>query len=476
MEESYTYSTLWVLSCEQPNIRPRLGLCFRLSKSLTLLLLLMAGDIETCRGPTPELFSDIKKFARSRGLKIFHQNVRGLSGFGKIEQLRLLLTKTNKDIQFLGITETHLNNGILDEELQISGYRFERKDREKGPCGGTAVYIRDDIQWQRRKDLEVNGVECLWIELFIKNSRSVLLGVIYRPPDTSKYLNKDFDAKCEDMLNIILSEDKEVIMTGDLNCNYKKRTENKALKEIIKMNGLDQVIKESTRVTQDTSTLIDVVLTTHSTRISKSIVSNIGISDHEITGIIRRMHCMKFKPRKVTYRDYSHYDIEAMKSDLNKVQWEDVLKIQETNAAWNLFKEYLSTTIEKYAPLKQRTVRGRDCPWLNQKLKIEIRERDYLLAKSKKSGKENDWSAYRRKRNAVTKMLRTSIAKYNQNLLSENAYNPKRFWKEIKKCFPSKKSTNSKSSSVFYENGVKITDKKDLITFQQALLRIRKTY
>ena len=310
--------------------------------------------------------------------------------------------------------------------------------------------------------MEVNGIECLWIELLMKRSRSILLGIIYRPPDTSKYLDKDFEAKCEDMLNMVLSEDKEVIMTGDLNCNYKKKADNKTLKEIVKMNGFEQVIKESTRVTQDTSTLIDVVLTTHSTRILKSIVANIGISDHELTGVIRRMHCVKYKPRKITYRDYSHYHTEALKSELNKVPWENVVKIQETNIAWNLFKEYLSTIIEKFAPLKERTVRGRDCPWLNQKLKKEIRERDFLLAKCKKSGSENDWSAYRRNRNAVTKMLRSNIAKYSQNLLNENAENPKRFWKQIKKCFPSKKSTNSQSSSVFCENGVKITDQKEI--------------
>ena len=150
------------------------------------------------------------------------------------------------------------------------------------------------------------------------------------------------------------------------------------------MNGFEQVLKESTRVTQDTSTLIDVVLTTHSTRILKSIVANIGISDHELTGVIRRMHCVKYKPWKITYRDYSHYDTEALKSELNKVPWENEVKIQETNTTWNLFKEYLSTTIEKFAPLKEWTVWGRDCPWLNQKLKKEIRERDFLLAKCKK--------------------------------------------------------------------------------------------
>ena len=77
------------------------------------------------------------------------------------------MEETHKEIEILGVTETHLNNNISDEELLISGYRVECKDRENGPCGGTAVYIRDDIQWQRRNDLEVNRIECLWIELLI---------------------------------------------------------------------------------------------------------------------------------------------------------------------------------------------------------------------------------------------------------------------------------------------------------------------
>ena len=80
------------------------------------------------------------------------------------------------------------------------------------------------------------------------------------------------------------------------------------------------------------------------------------ISEHELTGVIHRMHCVKYKSRKITYRDYSYYDTKALNSELNKVPWENVVKIQKTNTAWNLFKEYLSTTIEKFAPLKEQTV------------------------------------------------------------------------------------------------------------------------
>ena len=251
-------------------------------------------------------------------------------------------------------------------------------------------------------------------------------------------------------------------MAGDLNCNYNIKSDNKVLKDIIQLNGFNQVIRESTRVTQDTSTLMGVVLTNDVSKVLKTVVTNVSLSDHELTGVIRRMHCVTYKPRKVRYRYYSQCDMTALKSELRQVSWDALLNNYETNSAWKIFKEYLAAVIDNHAPLKERTVRGRDCPWLNHNLKKAMRERDFLLSKAKKSGTENDWSAYKRKSNLVTKMQRQNIIKYNQDLLNEHADKPKSFWKQIKKCFPSKKSENSQPPNVFTENGVQINEKKQI--------------
>ena len=161
------------------------------------------------------------------------------------------------------------------------------------------------LQSQRRYTLEVNGIECLWIELVIRKSKPLLLSIIYTPPNASRYLDSEFEAKFERMLKFVLAEEKEVIVAGDLNCNYMKRSDNKALKDMIKINGFIQVIKEGTRVAQDTSALLDVVLTNDASKVLKKIVTNLSLSDHELPGVIRRMHCVKYKPRKICYRDCS---------------------------------------------------------------------------------------------------------------------------------------------------------------------------
>ena len=45
--------------------------------------------------------------------------------------------------------------------------------------------------------------------------------------------------------------------------------------------------------------------------ISTSIVYANSFSDHDLVGVIRKMHVKKFVPRKVFVRDYSNYDKDA---------------------------------------------------------------------------------------------------------------------------------------------------------------------
>ena len=164
------------------------------------------------------IFEKLNDFLRNKGLKIFHQNVNGL--VSKIEKLRLMLQEANKNIQIYGITESHLHKNIQDPEVAISGYSFIRKDRAKGFGGGVGCYIREDSNWKRRSDLKKPSVETLWIEIFFQKSNSILLCIIYRPPDSSKHLDANFENNFEEMISLVIEENKETIVVGDLNCNY----------------------------------------------------------------------------------------------------------------------------------------------------------------------------------------------------------------------------------------------------------------
>ena len=118
----------------------------------------------------PDLYehsNSFKSFLKSKGIKIVHQNLNGL--LGKIDSLRLYLS--SQDI--------HMHDSITNTQLHIPGYTIERKDRMNGPNGGVVCHIRDDTEYIRRNDLELDGIEVIWIELKIPKLKSLLVSSLY---------------------------------------------------------------------------------------------------------------------------------------------------------------------------------------------------------------------------------------------------------------------------------------------------------
>ena len=68
------------------------------------------------------------------------------------------------------------------------------------------MFIKDNINYKRRRDLEKNMSECLWIEIFTKHSKSFLIGCFYRHPGTSNFLVKNCDELFCSHMNTIMNE------------------------------------------------------------------------------------------------------------------------------------------------------------------------------------------------------------------------------------------------------------------------------
>ena len=168
-----------------------------------------------------------------------------------------------------------------------------------------AMYIKESINWERRYDLENDGVEGIWIEVFVKNSKSFLLATCYRPPDGSNYLPSDFNDNLNVMLGDGVRESKEIIMLGDFNVNYLKKNEHMVFKDLFRRYGFQQIIKKATRTTYESSTLIDLIMTNHPGVISKHCVYPASISDHDMVGCVRKLNHIRYSPRTVFSRSYS---------------------------------------------------------------------------------------------------------------------------------------------------------------------------
>ena len=218
-----------------------------------MLLLLLCGDIKSQPGPTNN--SEFKTLISKKGIKFCHQNIRGL--YGKIDEVREILLSYNFDI--FSLSETSISEDFHNAFFDIRGYSFIRRDRKSGQGGGVGLYIRDGIDFARRPDLENDETDSLWVEIRLKNTKPFIFGTIYKPPDSSKHLSKNFNFFLSKTLQSIDSEKRESIIMGDMNVNYLIENDHEVIKDIFTDNGFKQILNAPTRVTDQTSSLIDLI-------------------------------------------------------------------------------------------------------------------------------------------------------------------------------------------------------------------------
>ena len=139
---------------------------------------MVCGDVEIQPGPQSVSRVEFQEFTSRKGMKIVHQNIRGLES--NFDMLQKFFESQDK-IDILTLSETHLTNNSYERCSKLQGYHFVYRNRECGKGGGVAMFFEENITYRRKVDLEGSLAECLWIEIYVKRSKSFLIGCFYRP-------------------------------------------------------------------------------------------------------------------------------------------------------------------------------------------------------------------------------------------------------------------------------------------------------
>ena len=106
-------------------------------------------------------------------------------------------------------------------------------------------------------------------------------------------------------------------------------------------------------------------------------------------------------------------------------------------------------------------MRGINHPWLTNKVKKLMNERDCVLKKARHTNKEIFWSEYKTLRNRVNNTIKMEKANFSRRLIRDNIDDSKSFWKAINNILPSKKKTKRPISTITYNNKV-MTEKSSI--------------
>ena len=373
-----------------------------------------------------------------KGLHFIHANVRSL--YNKMSEVRYLSRKTN--VAVLAITESWLDGSYTDDAVKIDGYSIQRRDRE-GHAGGICVYIRDDIAFNRRSDLENEELEDLWVEILLTHTKPIYLGVCYRNEKNNNLL------KCLDNTFSKIRPDCDSLVLGDFNiCILKNKTKLcKDYKSLLTYYNCKQLVHSPTRVTEKTSTLLDHIFTNNIEKISQSGVLPMGLSDHFLTYCTRksiRGHIGTHKT--ISIRSLKSYSITDFLTRLRNTNWTDVTRCNDVNIAWLRFKEIFTNILNEVAPIKKVRINTRTEPWMSSEILKLISKRDKALNLANKY-KSNTFlrEEFNELRNKVQREIKKAKSNFFKDKIEENKNNPKKLWKQFKSLgYSSKSKVNSK--------------------------------
>ena len=261
-------------------------------------------------------------------------------------------------------------------------------------------------------------MECLFVEISKSRSTPFLVGNWYRPPS----FPPDHFGEFGKIIAKIDAENKELYILGDVICNLLLEENahiSSFLTNIFDVYGLSQIIREPTRVTSVSKTLIDLCITNSPEKVTKSGVIHLGIGDHSLVFLTRNAHYDRNGPRMTET------------SDLNQMPWANVDAYSDSNDLWREWKEMFLSCVDKHAPLKPKRARIKRCPWITGDLICKTRRRDFLKKKAISSNNSAAWDQYKRARNQANNPVKLAKKLYVSDNLETNKGNLRKTWNLI---------------------------------------------
>ena len=365
--------------------------------------------------------SSVNLNLKKKGINVGFLNVQGICGkeMSKFSEINLMLTSSeNKNLHVFGMCESKLKEHKLSIAFEISGFHTPFcKDNTLNGGGGIMVFIRKELMAKRRADLEVNNVECLWIEISPRKGKSFLVGYLYRNPAETAERADRFDT----LIDRVLMDKKEMIMLGDFNKDLLHGNQHREWLNNMTSLGFTQLIHEPTRVTNATSTLIDHIYTSNEENISENHAAQLGVSDHYAIFCNRKINCILKRNlhKSIKYRSFKNFDEIAF---LLAVPWSEIEIFNDTGESLEAWNSLFIETVDKHAPIKTHRIKNDIQPdWINPDILDKMKQRDKLKRPCR-------FEEYKILRNEISKGIQEAKQSTYESKIEEGKDDPKSIW------------------------------------------------
>lgn len=377
----------------------------------------------------------------------FHLNTRSLSN--KYDKFVHYLSSLKHEFSVIALSETWLTEDTKDY-FKLPNYNAVHHIRQNRPGGGVSLFIHGNYEYKPRDDIclksDMTEVEAVFVELSgAYGGRNIIVGAIYRPPDSSI---KDFNDMLLGSFDKIIKENKLCFILGDFNIDLFKNKLDNPIGDFLNTlysNFFFPLINKSTRVTESSETLIDNILTNSLNGDIKSGVLYSDLSDHFPIFQFSLKTSRANQTQKIIYKTImSKSNIDKFKEMLAHISWNDLYKEYNADLAYQLFMKIINATFNQCfpssAPSKKHT-RNLNKPWFTTELQKLLRKKNKLFKKYISNSIPSTHDSYKSYRNKYNHSIRSAKKKYFSEEFKKCLNDSKTTWKVINQLLQRERAT-----------------------------------
>ena len=422
---------------------------------LCVLLLLLSGDVEVNPGPNT-------KYTKNSGIAICHINIRSLKANYEnvVTKMDLIQNEIAPCHDIITLSETWLNANDDANTFLLQGFQEPFVLNRNGMGGGVLCWVKQNIGVKRRLDLEISNWETIWLEIRLHN-KIFLLCTTYRPPN-------DNDSYWENLQNSLdncsFSDIKNLMIIGDINADP-RTVAGRKLQNFSISNNLTMHIDEPTRVTENSTSILDQCLSNFKESVSKiEVFPPLSTNDHCTISVHIKFRNFKSESYRRLVWNFSSINETNFRSQLCNYDWDNSFAKSDIDDIAGEFTNNILETAKSHIDHKEVVIRPNDKSFFNGYLRRLRRKLNRLHKIVKLKNNVTHWERYRSNRNFYFREVKRCKQEYFDNIyenfdvskLSTNDY-----FKTANRLLPFKKSNSDSCIPPLNNNGIIITKDAD---------------
>ena len=313
---------------------------------------------------------------QTRKLKCWSTNADSLCN--KIDELKATVSSNSPDV--ITVTEICPKNirdvNIIATAIQIPGYDLFTNNMKKT---GIAIYVIKDLHANMEEGLEDELVEeNLWVSVELCGRDKLLIGCIYRSPNSTEE-NNDF-------------------------CTRIREDQNPSLIDLVLVNEDDMVHNVASE-------------------------PPLGLSDHVLVAFDFMCY---YGLEDIEKARYVRGDYETMEEQIKGVNWEEVLYGKDVNGIWEVMCDKITDAVERNVPKMKTNMSKKSKPiWMTYKAQKAVKAKYNSWKKYTRSKQHYDFEDFKRKRNQATREVRRARMMFERKLARNLKTDVKTFWRYV---------------------------------------------